>query len=128
MDQIDEKIQESDLRRFATATSTDDRRSVIVELKVPPAHLGAEALPSKPPRFYDREILPQAADEQARQCAAMDELEAELHSLGLVQGLRRLDLAQAFVASASPEQLRSIANLSMVGAIRPNRSHRATAT
>jgi hypothetical protein len=128
MDQIDEKIQESDLRRFATATSSDDRRSVIVELKVPPVHLGAEALPSKPPRFYEREILPQAADEQARQSAAMDKLEAELQSLGLAHGVRRLDLAQAFVASASPEQLRSIASLSMVGAIRPNRSHRTKAT
>jgi hypothetical protein len=126
MDDID-KIEELDLRRFAKGNDTDDRRSVIVELQAPPVRLRAGAS-SKSPRSYDRQILPAETEAQAHESDAMDRLEAELHSLGLVRDVKRLDVAQAFVANASPEQLRSIASLPLVGAIRHNKTRRVSAT
>ncbi len=55
----------------------------------------------------------------------MDRLEQELEELGLDRKLVRLDSAGSFVANVTSEQLRAIANLPLVGIVRPNREHRA---
>lgn len=116
------KIQEPDLHLFAEEGDVQDRRSVIVELKAPPAQLAMNnQTRHRSTRTY-KELIPEESQANTRVRADMDQLEHKLCSLGLSQPVR-LDLAQAFVVNVTPEQLRKIASLESVDAIRPNHIH-----
>lgn len=54
----------------------------------------------------------------------MDQLESDLKKIRLAEEPIRLDAAQAFVLTVTPEQLREISHHPLVGDIRPNRVHR----
>ncbi len=119
-----EKIPDPDLRSFANSEKSDTARSVIVELEGEAVEMRPQKLapPAKPPRKKKGAGgAPLAPDFST---AAMSQLEQDLESLGLSEDLVRLNAAQAFVLTASPEQLRALVQLPLVGVIRPNRMHR----
>jgi hypothetical protein len=116
------KIADPELRIFAE----DDEapaRSVIIEIKPVPLDLSFERKSSSPRGFRQPIANPNQVVSQGEK-QAMDKLEGELTALGLGKDLVRLDTASAFVAKVSPEQLREISSLPLVGIIRPNRTHR----
>jgi hypothetical protein len=56
---------------------------------------------------------------------AMDALQVQLAKVvGDQEKMVRLNAAESFVLEATPEQLRAICELPLVGAVRPNRTHR----
>jgi hypothetical protein len=128
MDAEPEKIPDPELRRFAAAENEKEARSVIVELgmeQLLPATTEKLPRPRIPPRIgresFDRIVA-------AEDTSGMSRLESELNSLGLSHDLVRLNTARSFVATVSPQQLRAISSLPLVGIIRPNRTHRIPAT
>jgi|SRR3954453_22418112 hypothetical protein len=123
MADLEQKIHEPDLRRFAKSKDAKQQRSVIVELEAPPAKLSAPMNQGTLSSSYSRELLPESAQEVD---GGMERLENYLRSIAEGGDIIRLGFAQAFVIEASPKQLRSIAKLSEVGAIRPNRTHRVS--
>jgi hypothetical protein len=113
-------ITDRSLAEFA-ATDSDERRSVIVELGVPlKVPLRPNGLRPYPPPV---EELP-TNDRRADESDEMDRLAEELRAQGLAESLVRLNLAQAFVVTVTPAQLRIISGSPLVGVIRPNRTHR----
>jgi hypothetical protein len=122
------KIVDTDLQEFAAAENADGRRSVIVELGLPP--------PTVSP-FFSHKPIPRASEVGPHSSprvsladveghgAAMDELETHLRALGPEARPLRLDSAQAFVVSVTPAQLRTISQWPLAGTIRPNRVHYA---
>jgi hypothetical protein len=123
MDALDVKIQDLDLRSFANGNAKVGPRSVIVELDIPPAQINVRKSAVKP-RAKGAEESSAAPAVSIEEVCAMDHLEGALRSLGFSRDLRRLEVSQAFVVDASPEQLRSIASLPGVGAIRSNKTHK----
>jgi hypothetical protein len=119
------KIDQPELREFAQAEGGSQRREVIIELggPVPKVTLRKPKRSPSVPMGERPEIL--SFGDDSGQAEAMDRLEKELGELGLGKQPVRLDSAQAFVASVTPEQLCRITRLPLVGVIRPNRTHRA---
>jgi hypothetical protein len=117
------KIVYPDLREFAETSAPSTRRSVIIELGGPPPKVTLRKPSRTSPHFGSgqAEIL-DFGDDPGR-AEAMDRLEEELSKLRLSERPVRLDSAEAFVASVTPEQLRALTRLSLVGAVRPNREH-----
>lgn len=115
------KIVDPELQRFAAGPGADEVRSVIVELDMPPETPRPKALP--PPRAAGRTRT--SRSDTSTSSALMTRLHRALESLGLAGDLVQLTAAQAFVVTVSPEQLRELSKLPLVGIIRPNRTHRA---
>jgi hypothetical protein len=122
-----EKIPDTDLRDFVKAGGHNGRRSVIVEL-------GVDPVPIEPRDPLGPPMIPAPRKDQVASrddliniegnAASMKQLEDELVSLGLGRDLVRLEAAQAFVLTVTPDDLRAVARLPLVGVIRPNRVHR----
>ena len=122
------KIVDTDLQEFAAAENADERRSVIVELGLPPPTV---------PLSFPLESIPRASEVGPHSSprvsladveghgSAMDQLETSLRALGLEEPPLRLDSAQAFVVRVTPAQLRTISQWPLAGTIRPNRVHYA---
>jgi hypothetical protein len=123
------KIVDPALRDFAASNQSNERRSIIVELGVPPAQVavrptrtpdGRQTIPE--PRTSGRLVPGSLADIEGY-AAFMDKLEEGIIGLGLAEKPVRLDAAQAFVMNVTPAQLRAISRWPLVGPIRPNRTH-----
>src|SRR5215471_18041635 len=101
------KIVDTDLQNFAASSTSDERRSVIVELGLPSPHIPLR--PAHPPyafpKLADRHTPTDMADIEGH-AASMDQLEKKFNALDLATKPVRLDAAQAFVVSVTPEQLR----------------------
>ena len=117
------KIEQPELREFAATENDSVRRSVIVELggPAPKVTLSKPSKSLTPWAAARPEILDFGDD--SGQAEAMNRLEHELSELGLARKPVRLDSAQSFVVNVTPEQLRAISSLPLVGIIRPNREH-----
>ena len=117
------KISDPELRDFARELGTDVPRSVIVELNLMGLNMNAE--PIALGDHSARRLVPAELDADAarREKEGMDSLERELTSLGLGKDLVRLNTASAFVVKVSPEQLRTVSTIPLVGVVRPNRMH-----
>jgi hypothetical protein len=124
------KIVDADLRSFAASEGRDERRSIIVELGVPPPPLALTferrlgTFPKPLPQRGKQMDTIDLSDVEGHS-ASMDELERQLCSLGLAADSVRLDAAQAFVVPVTAEQLRAVSRMPLAGIIRPNRSHYA---
>ena len=123
------KISDSQLRDFAEDGETNERRSVIVELGVMPRVALRPEWQKTPwkkgsyPGLVDYSALDETEDIE-KDIESMNRLEEKLVSLNLPEKPVKLDVAQAFVVSVTPEQLRAISRFSLAGPIRPNRVHR----
>jgi hypothetical protein len=117
------KIRDSALREFADANATEDRHSVIVELAAPP-EIGLRSVKPGPPK---RSESPKSAAkvQLTPRKSLMDKLARKIS--GVSQDAVRLDAAEAFVLSVTPDELRAICEIPLVGAVRPNRTHHARA-
>ena len=107
------------------------RTSVIVEARRDAVAL-SPAERARRTATEPREQLPPSAKARAGRSrvvpvALMRELEAALRRLGLVERARRNELAGSFVLEVTPDELRRLADLPSVRAIRPNRFHRRVA-
>jgi hypothetical protein len=120
------RLSHVELREFAAQTEGTDRRSVIVELDAPPADVDATPLEFSRPRPPRRDELCHAGrkpDEALETAADMNRLGRSLEKLELDKPPVRLDYAQAYILSVTPDQLRSITHMPGVGLVRPNRTH-----
>jgi hypothetical protein len=123
------KISDYKLRDFAESGEANERGSVIVELDIPPrAMLRPEwqQTPWKKGSYPGLTDYTASGEEEnvENDIELMNQLEEKLVSLDLPEKPVRLDAAQAFVVSVTPEQLRNISRFSLAGLIRPNRVHR----
>ena len=125
MDRPDDKIVDADLRSFVEHGGSDDRASVIVELgqtpTVRPGETAGGWFENTGYRVPIEEL--EGFDDEG---SGMDELEKALQGLDLAATPVRLDSAQAFVLQVTPDQLKAIADMDLVGPIRPNRRHYAS--
>jgi hypothetical protein len=118
------KIPDPSLKSFAEGGDPDEPRSIIVELAMELMSLAPRDLSRRP-----QVPLPARPDSQnlmeiEGHADSMRRLESELNALGLGSDLVRLSVAQSFVVSATPAQLRALSQLPLVGVVRPNRTHR----
>ncbi len=114
-------IADGSLRDFVEENNPARRQSVIVELRATPVDLPTETVvPGRADRTQSKNTTPQDSSGEQQ---AMDKLEKDLTGLGL-KDLVRLDVASAFVVTVSPEQLRKVSTIPLVGVIRPNREHK----
>jgi hypothetical protein len=113
------KIQSEKLREFAREGS-NERMSVLIELAAAPpqVRVGERSWGKGSARPMEFEP-PDEASVRVR----MDQM---FHRLADILGEQpvRFEMAEAFVADVTPEQLRQISRLAHVGDIRPNRTHR----
>lgn len=130
MSKFDErKISDNGLRDFAEKGEASERRSIIVELDIPPRTPVRPEWQRTPWKkgAYSSELMDSLAAGEEREnkndLKSMNQLEEKLAGLDLPEKPVRLDSAQAFVLSVTPEQLRTISNFSLAGLIRPNRVH-----
>lgn len=125
MDRPDDKIVDADLRAFAEHGGLDDHASVIVELGQTPTVRPGE---SSSGWFENSGYRVPIEDLEGfdDESSGMDELEKALQGLDLAGTPVRLDSSQAFVLQVTPDQLKAIADLDLVGPIRPNRRHHAS--
>jgi hypothetical protein len=125
MDRPDDKIVDADLRSFVEHGGLDDRASVIVELSQTPTVRPGESSSG----WFENtgyRVPIEALEGFDDEGSGMDELEKALQGLDLAATPVRLDSAQAFVLQVTPDQLKAIADMELVGPIRPNRRHYAS--
>lgn len=122
------KISDSKLREFAEEKENNECRSVIVELDVPART--SSLIKSKNntrgnPELFSLNTNPafDEEDDSEKDSLLMNELEKKLSALNLSEEPIRLEHAQAFVVSVTPNQLRALSEMSLAGFIRPNRIH-----
>lgn len=113
-----EKVPDPDLRSFGDGDS-DEQRSVLIELEVPPPDLLIGDRGWGPPS--QRALAIEKRDDQAT-ADRMTRLREKLVGI-LRHEPFRLDMAEAFVADVTPAELREVAQLGEVGQIRANRRH-----
>lgn len=128
-DFIKGKISDSALRDFAEEGETTERRSIIIELDLPPQAVARSEWRKAPWEkgsfLGSGKISPSDETEDCqKETEFMNKLEEKLDSFDLPEKPVRLDSAQAFVVSVTPEQLRTISQFPLTGLIRPNRAHR----
>jgi hypothetical protein len=115
------KIQDDSLQSFA-ALPGGERQSVIAELDAPvsslPRNMGGKVPPAKSVKCGGDQ-----AAEITQHAQLMDQLEQQLVSIVRKKPVR-LNAAEAFVLNVSPDELRAVCELGLVGAVRPNRTHR----
>jgi hypothetical protein len=112
------KIDDESLQAFAES-SDKTFRSVIVELAIPPIEV-LRPWGKTPPRFEQAKSA-KPSDRAADKKPLMDKLGRSLKRIA--KDVVRIDAADAFVLSVSPEQLREIKEMPLVGSVRPNRAH-----
>jgi hypothetical protein len=123
VDDVSSKIVGKELAAFAQQTG-EEERSVIVELSTTkPVKLTPKRRSLPRHGTWTRESAPPASRDAKATRAAMDALEGVLKQFVREQALVRLETAQAFVLSVTPEQLRKVIGESLVGWVRPNRTH-----
>jgi hypothetical protein len=123
-----EKIVDAGLRSFALSSGQVDRQSVIVELAGPArVPTRSNEVPRREaPTRHGRLVKkgPAAAPTLTPHGTLMDELESQI--AGRVSPrFVRLNAAEAFVLDVTPDQLRALCDLRLVGTVRPNRVRRA---
>ena len=121
-DNIAQKFPDLALREFANG-NTDERVSVIVELKIPPQKLALDKRnrSDRTGSDYARmKVLDEPALQQKRNALIIERARETLESV-LGTSPHWLSSARAFVISVTPEQLREIARSPLAKTIRPNR-------
>ncbi len=117
------KIDDGNLRLFATDGDADEGRPVLIELASQPVDSNwfkssVDVLPAEPmPKRRSHATAPPVSRSR------MDDLAGVLSETGIDEAVR-LNLAEAFSARVNPLQLRKIVKSPLVGAVRLNRLHR----
>ena len=121
VDPLLEKILDPALRAFAESGSTEEDRSVIIEL----APGGVRPLRTRglPPKDVTAKPKRSASQPLTERAALMNELENKIAAV-VSRKRVRLNAAEAFVLNVRPRELRALVQSSLVGAVRPNRVHR----
>lgn len=126
-------IRDDELTAFAEGRGKSRKVSVIVEANAPidvPAQFNKPRPPHQratlPPPAMAKKAVTSASRVTQTQDAneAMDKLRRDLESLGLAEKASENDFAGVFVIEVTPTQLRNLANLESVRAIRPNKLRR----
>jgi len=119
------KLAEARLRDFAASENPEDVCSIIVELAtIPTEVMPIEKRSPRPPwKLQPVDTISQDSADRSECARLMDEYENQLQSLPLRTKPVRLNMAEAFVVSVTPAELRIISRWPMTGTIRLNRTH-----
>jgi hypothetical protein len=107
-----------ELRSFAQ-TEGSPKRSVILETITNPV-----SAPARLKSTSERSQKGSSSSRPVDEAASFKALANELERLDLADAPVRLEGIRSFVVELTPEQLRRVLELPMVGAIRLNRTHR----
>jgi hypothetical protein len=130
---ISASIRDDELTAFVEGRAKARKVSVIVEANAPV--IVAPSYISKPrssrqgallprPVIARKQVVSSYEMQNQRQSSAMQTLRRDLELLGLAEKASENDFAGAFVVEVTPTQLRNLANLDSVRAIRPNKLRR----
>jgi hypothetical protein len=119
-DVVAEKIQNPVLLEVITGAGSDEPTSVLVELDIPSQVIDFEKQPGPEGQRAAIRVKPESSEQQAQNEAKIKAAREFLISV-LGETPQWLRSARAFVAQATPDQLRTIALSPLIRAIRLNR-------
>ena len=119
-DAVAEKIQNPVLLKVMTGGGSDEPTSILVELDIPPQVIDFAKPPGSEGHRATIRVKPESSEQQAQNDAKIKAAREFLISV-LGETPQWLRSARAFVAQATPDQLRKIALSPLIRAIRLNR-------
>lgn len=122
---IEKKITDSGLKEFTKKSGSREKRTVIVELSLPPPKIKmnkSERMENHMPKTDKYGSIDIENIEGHK--SEMNELERKLNDLGIRgKSIKRLNVAHAYIVTVNSDQLKKIAKIELAGVIRPNRVH-----